>query len=659
MPPSSHKRYTGDGRTRSTLVGTTRMLKKLSKERHPEHWWRRAFAKRAPGVELPLRERECENEAPLGPIKIDPPTPTRKRKGLIYKTPKHPGSPREDGEREPETAPLLINSHQHNNHLIWLTESGNPSLPPSPAIITHPKTRGQARSDPQVHQPEIPAPQGPVDLGNLNLTELASLCVGVLQQLNRLSGTPVTPSFLETPLKAFTAGTPMEPRRPLVQRESPLWPRACGEERPLWRPYEPPRVEPAQADPPGANGDGEEEEDWYDCTDAAILNIEQAGACAPPPVANSAHVKAGTDPAPLGEIQPTAPVEQNEVRGILDTIVGVGAGCPRARDILPEGAYNASTAPLGPAAIADPAAPTAPPPPPPPGPNTATIAVGPEEPPRPDEPMTKPDKELRSGPGLVKVELGKTRAEWEALIGKYKRWIHMKTMGVKRDKSTVSMISSYQLRFLKEEELEPGDIPVWVAEALFEAGTARMKPSGAEVGLADILSDPETRSALGMVNAALGGEVFTVNREKVMKWGRDWAAELNISNWIPIITTNKKFTLPMVPLWFMVISWLWWGMFDPTCWYFAGSHWQPDWHQIPIPWWGAYYSDNPGPTIIYIGFNLRYTINHLIGWITYYSCFLWLRRLLGIVLYCCKDYTKEGYIRTLHGGWNVFRSGNV
>lgn len=284
------------------------------------------------------------------------------------------------------------------------------------------------------------------------------------------------------------------------------------------------------------------------------------------------------------------------------------------------------------------------------------VACGPDPPDR--EKPTKCDNELRSRPKAeAAIECGKTRGEWEDLVAEFDRFIYMKTQSMKRDASFVQSLTGLMQRWLKKKEID--DHPNWFVDRLMDIATNRLKPSDIEVNLAKKLADPDTRFGLKTVNNALRGEVFSVDRQTVMEWGVQWASEIRLSNWIPTWKTEKRVVLPLLPLWTMFIMWAWFILFDPTCWYFVGQHWEPDTMTVHIPWWGAYYSVSPGPQWKAVEFTLRGLINLSlrIGW--WYSVVMWLRRVVGCCLYMCKDYTRDGYMKTLHNGWSVFRPGNV
>lgn len=272
-------------------------------------------------------------------------------------------------------------------------------------------------------------------------------------------------------------------------------------------------------------------------------------------------------------------------------------------------------------------------------------------------PPMKCDDELRSRPRVeAHKECGRTRVEWNDLIDEFDRFIYSKTQVMKKDSSFIQSLSGLRQRWLKKKEVE--DVPCWVTDALMDRATNRLKPTEVEVGIIRKLADPDTRFGLTTVNSALRGEVFTVDRRAVLEWGYAWASEVKLANWIPIWNTRKSLKLPVIPLSFVVLMWVWFLLFDPTCWYFVGGHWAPPTQVVWLPWWGAYYSDTPGPHLAAVYYDWRTVINTLIrlGW--WYSVLLWFRRLVGCVLYLCKDYTRDGFSRTFHNGWTLFRAGN-
>lgn len=279
------------------------------------------------------------------------------------------------------------------------------------------------------------------------------------------------------------------------------------------------------------------------------------------------------------------------------------------------------------------------------------------EPLPPVEPQLRCDNELRSRPVIMdKIELGKTRLQWEDIICQFDRFIYEKTYGVPRDRSFANSLSGLRQRFLKKENIE--DVPKWVTDRLAAAANSRMKPTQTEMDLAQTLADPETRFGLRVVNNALRGEVFTVNRQAVIDWGYAWASELKVANWIPIWNTSKSVKLPMISLWFMFAMWAWFLLMDPTCWFFVGRYWTPPDYLIWLPGWGAYYSDHPGPHLFPYIFNLRGYVTFFMRLAWWYSVIMWVRRFAGCLLYLCRDYTRDGYYKTFHRGWSLFNPGN-
>lgn len=354
-------------------------------------------------------------------------------------------------------------------------------------------------------------------------------------------------------------------------------------------------------------------------------------------------VIAGTPPAPSSN-GPTAPVEPPKCS---DVIIDIEPSAPMEPVLCEDNPQTSGIAGVAPGLFAT-------------EPNPEPTPPEPPSPSAPSDELPKPvkcDNELRSFPASEpKRELGKTKEEWDSLVKEFERFIYVKTQGMKRDPSFVQMLTGLRGRWLKKKDIE--DQPIWFADALMQVATDRISPSQPEVDIAEKLSAPNTRFGLRTVNNALRGEVFTVNGKAVMNWGYEWAKEIRLCNYLPMVSSERVIQLPTVSAWFLLLMWTWFLLFDPTCWYFVGQHWTPESRAVYLPWWGAYYSEHPGPQWLTLHYDVRMLVGVImnLGW--WYQVFMWLRRGLGCLLYLCKDYTRDGYWRTFHNGWALLKPGN-
>ncbi|UHM27571.1 MAG: hypothetical protein SToV4_gp1 [Sanya tombus-like virus 2] len=221
------------------------------------------------------------------------------------------------------------------------------------------------------------------------------------------------------------------------------------------------------------------------------------------------------------------------------------------------------------------------------------------EPPTPDapEPMevdppaksevgvgTDPPEPADAGVEVGTDPIAPEATSWSDLVGEFEEWLHMKTQLMKRDAAFMKMLPALIQRWLKLKKIE--HYPLDFTDCLTKAALERVKPSAVEIQAAELISDPDTRHEIEMLNGALKGEVASLSSETVEKWCDDHASRVYWNSFLPFFGFRKEgfFRVPL-PGWNVyflllvpMVMFQWWHILS------RGVPWDHDPVNIDVTW---------------------------------------------------------------------------
>lgn len=99
------------------------------------------------------------------------------------------------------------------------------------------------------------------------------------------------------------------------------------------------------------------------------------------------------------------------------------------------------------------------------------------------------------------------------LLNEFKEWISLRLVGIERHGSALKMLPQWTKQFCQVHEIKPNTTQL---QALYTVATKAFANVDAEMQLARVLQDPETRFNIDCANAALNGTVKYADT-KIMK----------------------------------------------------------------------------------------------------------------------------------------------